>query len=81
MKYIWKGPPTAVEVFEDKPAPGKEAKVLFSGPVATDREIDADLPTEHPQIVSWLAFKLIEAVPAANGEPAKAQKIKEQANG
>lgn len=59
MKYVWKGPPTAVEVFPAQTEGDTPHVPLFSGAVTTDREIEADLPEEHPQIVSWLAFGLI----------------------
>lgn len=78
MKYVWKGPPTAVEIVEEHSTEEGAAKVLFSGTVAPGREIPADLPEHHSQVRSWLAFALIEAAPDA-GKPT--QKMKEPANG
>ena len=78
MKYVWKGPPNAVEVWPETAPVKGPAKPIFSGPVATGRVIDADLPAEHPQIKGWFAFGLIAPAPA---EDTPARKSKEPSNG
>lgn len=83
MKFIWKGPPTVVEVWPE-PSPGAVdgagSGPLFSGPVSTGAVIDADLPEAHPQVISWRAFKLIE--PSQDAAPVQLTKPrKEPANG
>ena len=93
MKFVWKGPPTAIELFpvvaksaDGKSADGKSAGAsatpIFSGAVATDREIPVDLPDDHPDVKGWLAFGLIAPVapPPPPSDGAKT-KTKEAANG
>lgn len=71
--FIWKGPPTAIEVWSEPHGP--QAEPIFSGCVATGGAIPVSLPDDNSLVVSWLAFKLIEEVP-----PAPAKK-KETADG
>lgn len=88
MKFVWKGPSTAIELFpvvdvKEAVAKEKEIKPIFSGVVATDAEIPADLPEGHPDVKGWLAFKLIApvATPATAAPESAGKKTKEAANG
>lgn len=83
MKYVWKGPPTAGEVWPEPESGDKPAAApLFSGPLAPGQPIPADLPANHPQITSWLAFGLIEAMPEPIGTANdRRAKEKDPANG
>lgn len=60
-RFIWKGPPTAVEVWPEPAIAGGDP--LFSGQVAPGREIPVDLDEDHSQVATWRAFGLIEAAP------------------
>ena len=72
-KYIWMGPPTVAEIYPE--GEGEAKAPLFSGALVTGGEIPADLPDDHPQVISWRAFKLIEPVVE------RRIKDKEKANG
>jgi hypothetical protein len=76
--FIWKGPPTSVEVWSEPHGP--DAAPIFSGQVTTGREIPAPLPEDNSLIASWRAFGLIEEAPAAAAKPG-AEKKKENADG
>ena len=81
MKYVWKGPSTVAEIWHDPmPEDAGAVEPLFSGALIPDREIPADLPADHPQIKSWLAFGLIAPAPVAPAAPVK-PRDKETTNG
>lgn len=78
--YIWKGPPTSVEVWSEPHGP--DVTLIFSGQVTTGREIPEPLPEDNSLVVSWLAFKLIEEKPLAQPrQKAGAAENKEKADG
>ncbi len=56
--YIWKGPPTAVDILDE--TPGKTGVVIYSGRVTTGKPIPVALNPSHTLVASWLAFRLIE---------------------
>lgn len=76
--YIWKGPPTSVEVWSEPHGP--QAEPIFSGQVAPGRLIPVALPDDNTVVKSWRAFKLIEEAPPAAAKSG-AEKKKENADG
>jgi hypothetical protein len=59
--FIWKGPPTAVDIWqENNGSAAKEPVLIFSGQLATGQTIPTPLDPAHSLVASWLAFKLIE---------------------
>lgn len=63
--FIWKGPPTAVDIWQEtKGETAKEPTLIFSGQLATGQTIPQPLDPAHSLVASWLAFKLIEEAPA-----------------
>lgn len=75
--YVWKGPPTAVEVWSEPHGP--QAEPIFSGQVTTGRPIPVPLPADNSLVKSWLAFSLIEELPPA--AKSGADKKKENVDG
>lgn len=59
--YIWKGPQTVIEVWQEGVT---EPKLVFSGHVKSGAQVPVPLDDTHSQVKSWLAFKLLDAVPA-----------------
>ena len=57
--YVWKGPATTLELFDDAGAP---ATLIFSGRVDINETIPVLLDESHSMVASWLAFGLIEEV-------------------
>jgi hypothetical protein len=88
-RYIWKGPPTVIEIWQADPARPEQAKSVFAGFVATGAPIPAEIDATTEQAAGWLAFGLIEPAPEADLTPAageaktdtKARARKEDSNG
>lgn len=78
QRYIWKGPPTSVDIWSEPHGP--EVELIWSGQLAPDAEIPIDLPPTHGTIAGWLAFKLIEKKPETPA-PATPRARKENADG
>lgn len=72
-RYLWKGPPTAIEVWSEPYGP--DASLIFCGLVAPGRPIPEMLPAEHALVAGWLAFKLIEPAPAEAAPAAPAPAV------
>lgn len=78
--FIWKGPATTVELYGDD-----TGVPVFSGPVAPGSAIPVALDPDHPQIKSWMAFRLMEVAADSPAEPsdtaAPTKRRKESDNG
>lgn len=77
--FIWKGPPTAVDVWSEPHGPG--VTLIFSGQVSPGREIPVPLPEENSLVVGWLAFELIEEKPASRKPAGKHTATEEKTDG
>lgn len=64
--YVWNGPPTTVDIFDEA---NGVATLAYEGQVATGRPLPVMLDTESPQTKSWLAFNLITETPAPEPVP------------
>ena len=53
--YVWKGPHTSIEVWDDV-----TGEIIFEGQVSTGVEIPVQLNPDNEQVKGWLAFHLIE---------------------
>ncbi|QLP96159.1 MAG: hypothetical protein HZY79_00410 [Rhodoblastus sp.] len=77
--YVWKGPPTAVEVWPagaPDAASTSAAAPLISERVAPGKPLSIKLDPDHPTVRGWLAFGLVEVgVVDTQGEPAATTQV------
>lgn len=62
--YIWRGPPTTIEVWNLQADLDLPAIFVFSASVQSGTRLPQALPEDHHQVEGWRAFGLVEEVPA-----------------
>jgi hypothetical protein len=58
--YIWRGPPTTIEVWHIGADLDEPPVFGFAAQVAPGVRLPEALPEDHYQVEGWLAFKLVE---------------------
>lgn len=61
-RYVWHGPAGAIEIL-DPASTDAMPSFVFSGPVASGREIPVDLPADNPQVATLVARQLLVEAP------------------
>jgi hypothetical protein len=61
-RYVWKGPPTALELWSQEAGASAPIFEAFATPGA---ELPAPLDPDHPIVKGWIAFGLIEQAASA----------------